>query len=369
MPKPPQLTPLDVKEQRLYSELLTLSLRERPATLRRKLISFRPLVSAILSFRSLPKVHDHRSPDTTCDPIPDHSDYPDLSKVPPCYYDLKEVFNKTKATSLPRHREWDCAIELLPGAPERHEPKCADCIPSPVLREKAMEEYITASLGSGIIRPSSSTPAGAGFFFVGQGFHQTGPTGNAYHLCQNFLGYAITANHISMDPETKVDRWLPTGLLSDSSKKKAKYSCETLNDKAEEAFNKLKQKFTTVFPPFLSRNMTPRGGPGKLRNHWEDVVSHSCPPSQVSKDIPVYELRPEKGKGRSRILHRNLLLSCDHLPLETQVRPRANKRTVETTEEVEQADDEVDEDDEYYSVPLSSNNCSRANLRIESCEY
>ncbi|KAI3358632.1 hypothetical protein L3Q82_015048 [Scortum barcoo] len=57
------------------------------------------------------------SPDTTCDPIPDHSDYPDLSKVPPCYYDLKEVFSKTKATSLPPHREWDCAIELLPGAP------------------------------------------------------------------------------------------------------------------------------------------------------------------------------------------------------------------------------------------------------------
>ncbi|KAI3365872.1 hypothetical protein L3Q82_000851 [Scortum barcoo] len=92
-------------------------------------------------------------------------------------------------------------------------------------------------------------------------------------------------------------------------------------------------------------------GRSKLRNHWEDVV-HTVV-RQVSKDIPVYELRPEKGKGRSRILHRNLLLPCDHLPLETQVRPRAKKRTVETTEEMEQADDEVDDDDdEYYSVPL-----------------
>ncbi|KAI3370894.1 hypothetical protein L3Q82_007408 [Scortum barcoo] len=37
--------------------------------------------------------------------------------VPPCYHDLKEVFNKAKATSLPPHREWDCAIDLMPGAP------------------------------------------------------------------------------------------------------------------------------------------------------------------------------------------------------------------------------------------------------------
>ncbi|MED6244781.1 hypothetical protein ATANTOWER_024113 [Ataeniobius toweri] len=36
MPEPPQLTPLDVEEQRLYSEPLTLPLRECPATLRRK---------------------------------------------------------------------------------------------------------------------------------------------------------------------------------------------------------------------------------------------------------------------------------------------------------------------------------------------
>lgn len=97
----------------------------------------------------------------------------------------------------------------------------------------------------------------------------------------------------------------------------------------------------------LIRNMTPRGGPGKLRNHWEDVV-HTVV-RQVSRDIPVYELRPEKAKGRSRILHRNLLLPCDHLPVETKVRPRTRKRAVETSEEVEQAEEE-DDDDEYYPV-------------------
>ena len=98
----------------------------------------------------------------------------------------------------------------------------------------------------------------------------------------------------------------------------------------------------------LIRNMTPRGGPGKLRSHWEDII-HTVV-RQVSKDIPVYELRPETGKGRSRILHRNLLLPCDHLPLETPSKPQARKR-VERAEEVEQSEEE-DDDDEYYPVPL-----------------
>lgn len=39
----------------------------------------------------------------------------DLINVPPEYHDLKEVFRKVKATSLPPHRPYDCAIDLLPG--------------------------------------------------------------------------------------------------------------------------------------------------------------------------------------------------------------------------------------------------------------
>ena len=86
---------------------------------------------------------------------------PELSKKPACYHDLREVFNKTKALSLPPHRPFDCAIDLLPDAP----------IPKGRLysisgpERAAMDEYISSSLKAGIIRPSSS-PAGAGFFFV-----------------------------------------------------------------------------------------------------------------------------------------------------------------------------------------------------------
>lgn len=86
---------------------------------------------------------------------------PDLSLVPAEYHDLGNVFSKHRALSLPPHRPYDCAIDLLPGAP----------LPSSRLynlarpEQEAMERYINDSLAAGIIRPSSS-PVGAGFFFV-----------------------------------------------------------------------------------------------------------------------------------------------------------------------------------------------------------
>ena len=63
--------------------------------------------------------------------------------------------------TLTPHRPYDCAIDLLPGAP----------LPSSRLfnlsrpERESMEEYIGESLAAGIIRPSSSH-VGAGFFFI-----------------------------------------------------------------------------------------------------------------------------------------------------------------------------------------------------------
>ena len=88
---------------------------------------------------------------------------PDLSNVPPVYHDLAAVFCKERALSLPPHRPYDCSIELVPNA----------VLPSSRLynlslpEKKAMQEYITESLASGIICPSKS-PVAAGFFFVGK---------------------------------------------------------------------------------------------------------------------------------------------------------------------------------------------------------
>ena len=62
----------------------------------------------------------------------------------------------------------------------------------------------------------------------------------------------------------------------------------------------------------LVRNLTPRGGPGKLRSFWEDKIQVVV--ARKGGGSPVYDVRPESSQGPSRTLHRNLLLPCDYLP-------------------------------------------------------
>uniref|UniRef100_A0A8P4GPN0 Gypsy retrotransposon integrase-like protein 1 n=1 Tax=Dicentrarchus labrax TaxID=13489 RepID=A0A8P4GPN0_DICLA len=107
--------------------------------------------------------HSHclQSASVTHPTVPKPPEPPDLSAVPVEYHNLGEVFSKHRAVSLPPHRPYDCAIELLPGS----------TLPSSRLynlsrpEHEAMEKYIGDSLAAGLIRPSSS-PVGAGFFFV-----------------------------------------------------------------------------------------------------------------------------------------------------------------------------------------------------------
>jgi hypothetical protein len=51
----------------------------------------------------------------------------------------------------------------------------------------------------------------------------------------------------------------------------------------------------------LVKNLTPRGGTGKLRSFWEENIHVVI--QKVGEDIPVYELKPEQGRGRSRIVN------------------------------------------------------------------
>ncbi len=85
----------------------------------------------------------------------------DLSGVPVEYHDLCRVFTMSLAMSLPSHRPYVCAIDLLPGTSP---PKGRLYSLSGPERE-AMDKYIKESLNAGLIHPSSS-PAGAGFFFI-----------------------------------------------------------------------------------------------------------------------------------------------------------------------------------------------------------
>lgn len=61
----------------------------------------------------------------------------------------------------------------------------------------------------------------------------------------------------------------------------------------------------------LVRNLSERGGTGKLRSHWQAGVHVVL---RKVEDLPVYVIRRENGKGEPRSLH--LMLKCDSLPLE-----------------------------------------------------
>jgi len=73
----------------------------------------------------------------------------------------------------------------------------------------------------------------------------------------------------------------------------------------------------------LVRNLSERGGTGKLRSYWEDFI-HII--KSQRGDLPVYEVIREDGEGRTRVLHRNLLLPCSYLPVGDESVQRTNNK-------------------------------------------
>ncbi|KAK3700939.1 hypothetical protein QZH41_005654 [Actinostola sp. cb2023] len=99
----------------------------------------------------------------------------------------------------------------------------------------------------------------------------------------------------------------------------------------------------------LVRNLTPRGGPGKLRSYWEKDIHVVV--RRKSPESPVYDLRPEGGRGRDRTLHSNLLLPCDYLPADQPVvgtqQPQVRRQNIQRTASRQSSDnDESDSESE-----------------------
>uniref|UniRef100_A0A8C5M348 Gypsy retrotransposon integrase-like protein 1 n=1 Tax=Leptobrachium leishanense TaxID=445787 RepID=A0A8C5M348_9ANUR len=95
--------------------------------------------------------------------ILDHGTQRTFVHLPQVYHDHQEIFNERGVESLPPHREYDCPIDLLPG--------CAipfgRIYPLSEPELTVLKTYIDENLTKGFIRPSTS-PAGAGIFFIGK---------------------------------------------------------------------------------------------------------------------------------------------------------------------------------------------------------
>ena len=75
----------------------------------------------------------------------------------------------------------------------------------------------------------------------------------------------------------------------------------------------------------LVRNLSERGGLGKLRSFWEKEIYVVI--RRKDANSPVYEIKRESVEGPIRTLHINLLLPCNDLPIELNAPQKRRSRT------------------------------------------
>ncbi|XP_078518423.1 LOW QUALITY PROTEIN: retrotransposon-like protein 1 [Lissotriton helveticus] len=85
----------------------------------------------------------------------------ELPEIPAQYQDLKSVFDEQEAQKLPPHREYDCTIELEPGASL----PCSRIYALSESENLHLKEYLDKNLANGFIRPSQS-PVSSPLFFI-----------------------------------------------------------------------------------------------------------------------------------------------------------------------------------------------------------
>ena len=161
-----------------------------------------------------------------------------------------------------------------------------------------------------------------------------------------------------------VDEWVSAmqeafRIAENQMKKSSDYNKQYYDKKVKE---------TEILPGdhVLVRNVREKGGTGKLKNYWEQSIFKVV---DRDKNLPVYTLKNLNKNSDKRVLHRNLLMKCNDLPLEmfqtkdvNQPKPKkqTDERNVNPPKPNKEADErklsggfDVNSEDEDFEVRIT----------------
>ena len=102
----------------------------------------------------------------------------------------------------------------------------------------------------------------------------------------------------------------------------------------------------------LMQNCRKKGGTGKLKSYWEHSIFEVV---EKRGDAPVYKIRNVHKKKDERVVHRNLLMLCNELPVDVFKEPSEVKKAKSKNKKVEkksckEAESEESSEDEFDRI-------------------
>ena len=80
----------------------------------------------------------------------------------------------------------------------------------------------------------------------------------------------------------------------------------------------------------LMKNVREKGGTGKLKTYWEESIFEVV---EKKENLPVYRIQNIRKARDARVVHRNLLMKCNELPLDVFDKPKSPGKAAQKSQQ------------------------------------